>query len=86
MPNDGVGEEARGDKGRQIQAANKRNKDMGKLTLSIPSMSRPLFVPRGACGTAELLSSLPRAEELGSAPNAFFFTEAGAGLPVVARR
>ena len=88
MPNDCVGdvEVARGRKARQTHAANKQNKDVGILTLSMPSMSRPLFVPRGACGTAELLSSLPRAEELGSAPKAFFFTEAGAGLPVIARR
>lgn len=78
-------DEADVDKAMRNLAANKQNKDVGKLTLSIPSISRPLFVPRGACGTAELLSSLPRVEELRSAPYAFFFTEEGAGLPVAAR-
>ena len=73
-------------KAKRKLVANKRNKDVGKLTLSIPSISRPLFVPLGACGTAELLSSLPRVEELRSAPYAFFFTDAGAALPVAARR
>jgi hypothetical protein len=37
-------------------------------TFSIPSSSRPLFVPLGACGAAELRSSLPRSEESPTSP------------------
>ena len=56
-------------------------------TLSIPSSSRPLFVPRGPGGTAELRSSLPLAEDpVRSEPYGRFFCEVDAGFPVAARR
>lgn len=51
-------------------------------TLSMPSISRPRLVPRGPCGTAELLSSLARAEEPGSSePPRRLFIGGGGGLP-----
>jgi len=58
-------------------------------TLSIPSISRALFVPLGGGGGAtELRSSLPLAEEPGASdPRArFLVAEAIEGLPEVARR
>jgi len=62
-----------------------------KHTLSIPSISLPLFVPLGpGGGTAELRSSLPRADEPVMSPPRRLFAAApeGAGgcFPVAARR
>ena len=58
-------------------------------TLSIPSISRALFVPLGGGGGAtELRSSLPLAEEPGASDPRprFLVAEAIEGLPEVARR
>lgn len=56
----------------------------------MPSNSRPLFVPLlCCCGTAELLSSLPLAEEpVRSLPKPRFLVDLGgaSGLPAAARR
>ena len=60
-----------------------------KHTLSIPSISRALFVPRGGGGGAtELLSSLPLAEDPGASDPRprFLDVEANEGLPEAARR
>jgi hypothetical protein len=60
-----------------------------KHTLSIPSISRALFVPLGGGGGAtELRSSLPLAEEPGASDPRprFLVAEAMEGLPEVARR
>jgi hypothetical protein len=71
---------------RGISKHKKREK---KHTLSIPSISRALFVPLGGGGGAtELLSSLPLAEEPGASDPRprFLVVEANEGLPEAARR
>lgn len=65
------------------------NQQRENHTLSMPSISRALFVPLGGGGGAtELRSSLPLAEEPGASDPRprFLVAEAIEGLPEVARR
>jgi hypothetical protein len=74
---------------KQPRGISKHKKKREKHTLSIPSISRALFVPLGGGGGAtELLSSLPLAEEPGASDPRprFLVVEANEGLPEAARR
>jgi hypothetical protein len=74
---------------KQPRGISKHKKTREKHTLSIPSISRALFVPLGGGGGAtELLSSLPLAEEPGASDPRprFLVVEANEGLPEAARR
>jgi len=78
-----------GRKKQQSRGISKQKKRVERHTLSMPSISRALFVPLGGGGGAtELLSSLPLAEEPGASDPRprFLVAEAIEGLPEAARR